>query len=334
MYANRQVRQILHSLQNQTKHRHQVHVIIISVSVILLFYITIIKHVKLRNTDTLMPDNSVEFRKVDSFQEFDYDIELTEDERRILSKMFKSADFDNNKLLTESEVAMAINRETKQHIMKAMRSNFKVFFSLDKIHKNGQIDWDEYYQYFTRTRMGLEDGDIRRLETDPRSASREVREALAEVKAAWSEAARTNPDAVNIDEFLGLEHPESSHTLLTQRVEEMMEKHDADGDGKLTLTEYISDPYRELDKGEEALREHEFKGILDKNKDGIADKREVVQFLDPKNSHWSRYEAINLISQADRNGDGLLDLEEVLGHPDLFLFSKLAGGDAGFHGEF
>ena len=183
-----------------------------------------------------MQDISEEIKKVDSFKEFDYDVELTEDERRILSKMFKSADFDNNKLLTESEVAMAINRETKQHIMvnflkiattyfliicfqKAMRSNFKVFFSLDKIHKNGQIDWDEYYQYFTRTRMGLEDGDIQRLETDPRSVSREVREALAEVKAAWSEAAKTNPDAVNIDEFLGLEHPESSHSLLTQRVE-------------------------------------------------------------------------------------------------------------------
>ena len=206
-------------------------------SVILLFYITVIKHVKLRNT---LLDNSPENRKVDSFQEFDYDVELTEEERRILKKSFKSADFDNNKLLTESEMAMAINRETKQHIMvrydnisyrifyvfitilllqKAMRNNFKVFFSLDKIHKNGQIDWDEYYQYFTRTRMGLEDGDIRRLEADPRSVSREVREALAEVKAAWSEAARTNPDAVNIDEFLGLEHPESSHSLLTQRVE-------------------------------------------------------------------------------------------------------------------
>ena len=209
-------------------------------SVILLFYITVIKHVKLRNTDNLLLDNSPENRKVDSFQVFDYDVELTEEERRILKKRFKSADFDNNKLLTESEVAMAINRETKQHIMvrhdnialshiysfynylllqKAMRNNFKVFFSLDKIHKNGQIDWDEYYQYFTRTRMGLEDGDIRRLEADPRSVSREVREALAEVKAAWSEAARTNPDAVNIDEFLGLEHPESSHSLLTQRVE-------------------------------------------------------------------------------------------------------------------
>ena len=110
-------RQILLSFQSQTKHRHQVHIIIISVSVILLLYITIIKHVKLRNSDTLMSDISAEIRKVDSFQEFDYDVELTEDERRILSKSFKSADFDNNKLLTESEVAMAINRETKQHIM-------------------------------------------------------------------------------------------------------------------------------------------------------------------------------------------------------------------------
>ena len=134
MYAQRQVRQLLLSLQGHTKHRHQVHVIIISVSVILLFYITIIKHVKLRNTDTLMPDNSIEIRKVDSFQEFDYDIELTEDERRILNKMFKSADFDNNKLLTESEVAMAINRETKQHIMVRSRSTFfqKLYFMISE----------------------------------------------------------------------------------------------------------------------------------------------------------------------------------------------------------
>ena len=31
------------------------------------------------------------------------------------------------------------------------------------------------------------------------------REAVAEVRAAWSEAARSNPEAVNIDEFLGLD---------------------------------------------------------------------------------------------------------------------------------
>ena len=63
-------------------------------------------------------------------------------------------------------------------------------------------------------------------------------------------------------------------------------------------------------------------------------RREVVHFLDPKNPHWARYEAINLVSRADTNGDNLLELAEVLAKPDLFLFSKMVSGDAGFHGEF
>ena len=101
-------------------------------------------------------------------------------------------------------------------LQKAMRNNFKVFFSLDKLHRNGQIDWDEYYGYYMKARLGMEAADLRRMEADPASVGREVREAVAEVRAAWSEAARSNPEAVNIDEFLGLEHPESSHSLLTQ----------------------------------------------------------------------------------------------------------------------
>ena len=84
-------------------------------------------------------------------------------------------------------------------LQKAMRNNFKVFFSLDKLHRNGQIDWDEYYGYYMKARLGMEAADLRRMEADPASVGREVREAVAEVRAAWSEAARSNPEAVNID---------------------------------------------------------------------------------------------------------------------------------------
>ena len=85
----------------------------------------------------------------------DDDYEVSEEEKDILKKQFRAADFDNNKLLSESEITMAISRETKQHIMvrimintaiqissslqQAMRNNFRVFFSLDKINKNGQV---------------------------------------------------------------------------------------------------------------------------------------------------------------------------------------------------
>ena len=72
--------------------------------------------------------------------------------------------------------------------------------------------------------LGLDEDTIRKLEKQPETLSRDLKESLARLKAAWSEAAHTNPDSVNIDEFLGLEHPESSHSFLTQRVEELMGK--------------------------------------------------------------------------------------------------------------
>lgn len=296
---------------------------------IVFLLITSLRHVKLRGVAEEVVEDIAPVPA-----EEDYEANLTEEEAAVLSRSFRSADFDNDKSLSETELSMAISRETKQHITNAMRNNFKVFFSLDKLHKNGQVDWDEYYQHYMRDRLGLAEAEITRMKDNPATISRDVQESLANVKAAWSEAARTNPDAVNIDEFLGLEHPESSHSMLTQRVEEMMEKFDDDGDGKLKKSEYITDPYRDLDRDDISLREKEFDLVLDKNKDGIADKREIVQFLDPKNPHWARYEAINLMSLADTNRDSRLDLQEIYAKPDLFLFSKLVNAGAGFHGEF
>ena len=46
----------------------------------------------------------------------DYETNLTEEETAILSRSFRSADFDNDASLTETEMSMAISRETKQHI--------------------------------------------------------------------------------------------------------------------------------------------------------------------------------------------------------------------------
>ena len=96
-----------------------------------------------------------------------------------------------------------------------MRNNFKVFFAVDKLKKNGQVEWEEYYQHYIRDRLGLAEDEIKKIKDNPGDLSRDIKESLANVKAAWSEATRTNPDAVNIDEFLGLEHPESRYVFST-----------------------------------------------------------------------------------------------------------------------
>ena len=70
-------------------------------------------------------------------------------------------------------------------LQKAMRNNFKIFFSLDKLHKNGQVDWDEYYQHVLHDKLGLSDKEVAAMESDPASVARDVKETVAEVSSDW-----------------------------------------------------------------------------------------------------------------------------------------------------
>jgi len=250
-----------------------------------------------------------------------------------LTTSFKAADIDSNKLMSGSELAMAISRQTKQHIMHAMRSNFKVFFALDRGKKNGQVDWEEYYSHYLVDLLGLDQGTINNLEKNPATVSRGVKESISRLRAAWFEAARSNPEAVNIDEFLSLEHPESSHSLLMQRVEEVLSNHDSDGDGKISRKEYTSHMFRDLSSEEIEERGKQFDSTLDVDHSGVAERRELLQFMDPKHLHWAREEAASLLQLADTNQDGSIDIEEMVAQSEAFLTSKLVSPQRSFHGE-
>lgn len=43
-------------------------------------------------------------------------------------------------------------------------------------------------------------------------------------KAAWGEAARSDPDHLTVDEFLAFRHPESSHATILALVEDLIDK--------------------------------------------------------------------------------------------------------------
>ena len=54
---------------------------------------------------------------------------------------------------------------------------------------------------------------------------------------------------------------------------------DADDDGKLSRSEYLLDPFKDLSPDEMQIRNKEFSDVLDKNKDGVADKYDVKYTL-------------------------------------------------------
>ena len=97
-------------------------------------------------------------------------------------------------------------------------------------------------------------------------SSRQMKVKVAAAKAAWSEAARSNPDALNTDEFLAFTHPESSHSWLAQNAEEIFARHDTDGDGQITEEEYISDPFEEMAESNKEEKIEEFREGMDDNK--------------------------------------------------------------------
>ena len=207
-----------------------------------------------------------------------------------------------------------------------MRNNFKSFFRLDKINHNGQVEWKEWLSQFYHENGIKADDDLSHTE-------RSVKEKLAAAKAAWSEAARSNPDALNIDEFLAFTHPESSHSILAQQTEETLGRFDANGDGFITLEEHLSDPYIEFNQEEITDRKRQFHEIMDSDGNGKVDRRELITYLDPKHPSQSKEEAFNLISLADLNGDGFLNWSEIKAFASEVYQSKWVSPEIAFHGD-
>ncbi|XP_023347946.1 reticulocalbin-2 [Eurytemora carolleeae] len=170
-------------------------------------------------------------------------------------------------------------------------------------------------------------------ELNPDNLEREAKESISSLKASWSEAAKSNPGSLNIDEFLALEHPESSMSLLISDLEHLLNKYDENGDGKLTKAEFTKEPFIQQSPEEIQIREEHFVSGLDIDHNGVADRREMINFLDPKNRFWAAEEARILLKNGDANFDGLLSLQEILMNPELFLKSKFVNPHLYFHPE-
>lgn len=188
-------------------------------------------------------------------------------------------------------------------------------------------------------------------------------EQIMRDKAYWREAARFDPDSLTLDEFLTFTHPESSASNQLALVDELYEKFDRDGDEFLTEDEFsttningnkkfintnkkssiknnLNNRFTDgtspllLFHQSELERRKEFQNSIDLNKDGKADRRELLRYVAPQNPRRSELEAQTLISLADIDHNDALNLSEVLARPDLFMASKMVDTGRSFHDEF
>ncbi|XP_052867091.1 45 kDa calcium-binding protein [Anopheles cruzii] len=256
-----------------------------------------------------------------------------------LTAAFTRADSNRDKLLTVQELAKYINFKIREHIDEAIRTNPTMFVEIDHKPRDGLVSWDEYQNYWLHEK-GIE-GDSHMKKSVFDKLDRKVKESIAREKALWMEAARTDPLSLTLDEFLSFRHPESSTVNLLNLVDDILRQFDLDGDDHLTVEEFSDVQTTDLGEGKKFIlsqnvreRKEEFTKVIDKNRDGKADRGELLSYVDPRHPRYAIQEASTLFSLADINNDKRLSLSEVLGKSAIFMSSKMVHTAESFHDEF
>lgn len=121
---------------------------------------------------------------------------------------------------------------------------------------------------------------------------------------------------INLLKFLLLE---SSAANMLSLVDDLLRQFDEDGDEHLTMDEFSNVVADDLDdkwrrymiEKTTFQRQEEFKRLIDKNHDGIANRSELLSYVSPKHPRHALQEAAALFNLADRNRDHWLTLPEV-----------------------
>lgn len=253
---------------------------------------------------------------------------------------FYRADANADGFVTIRELAKYINLKICDHIDSSVKQNPQIFAEIDKAPANGLVSWEEYHTYFLK-KMGLDEQYINSHDEKKHvKLDRTAKEAINRDKARWQEVLSADPYSLTLDEFLAFQHPEASTTNLLNLVDDILRSFDADGDDQLTADEFTKTYSSSADNKKLFLtdnideRREEFKRLIDKNTDGKADRGELLQFVDPRNTRYAIQEAATLFSLADTNNDKKLTLQEMLDKTDLFMTSKMISLIENFHNEF
>ncbi|XP_047121674.1 45 kDa calcium-binding protein isoform X1 [Schistocerca piceifrons] len=276
------------------------------------------------------------------------DNSLNDDPRQsqeILKNVFNRADRDHDERLTLLELSDWIDIRIREHIDQALLENEILFTAIDIKPRDGLVSWDEYHWYFLK-QHGLSHQYAEKHDEKHHNLARSIKETIMRDRASWSEAARSDPERLTLGEFLAFRHPESSRATVMSLVEELLDKFDHDGDEFLTEEEFSSLPQQQLGLAAAAAaddsagnvveeqRRSEFRQLVDRDRDGRADRHELLMYMDPRNPRHARQEASQLLQLADTDADGAVSLMEVLAHAGPFLNSKMVDTARSFHDEF
>ncbi|KAM3922317.1 reticulocalbin-2 isoform 2-T2 [Leptodactylus fuscus] len=250
-------------------------------------------------------------------EEVDEFAELSpEEQQKRLKSIIRKIDVDNDGYLTVDELSSWIQKSFKHYILEDTKEQF-VEVDLDR---DGTITWEEYNIHMYDRLIDYSEDTI--LEDDEEESFRLIH---LKDKKRFERADQDNQSGLNLHEFTDFEHPEETDYMLEFVIEGALEEHDKDGDGFVSLDEYLGeysqDPATE-DPQWLIIERDRFENDYDKDGDGKLNPTELLSWIVPNNVGVSQEEANHLIESIDYDGDGKLSEAEILQNRDIFLTSE------------
>ncbi|KAK0084302.1 hypothetical protein PV325_007297 [Microctonus aethiopoides] len=256
-----------------------------------------------------------------------------EESTRRLGLIVDKIDKDHDGFITQDELKDWIKYTQQRYIRDDVERQWKSYDPED----TGKIHWNTYKKMVYGF-MDEKDYDSNVHDTDDNYSYAVM---LKRDRRRWSVADEDGDDALTKDEFTAFLHPEDTERMKEVVVLETMEDIDKDGDGKISLIEYIGDMYRGSDNEEEEPEwvkneREQFSSYRDKDNDGFMDADEVKNWIIPEDFDHAEAEARHLIYEADSDTDQKLTKQEILNKYDLFVGSQATdfGEALARHDEF
>lgn len=214
----------------------------------------------------------------------------------------------------------------------AMQEAKQQFVEYDK-NSDGTVTWDEYnIQMYDR----VIDFDENTALDDTEEES--FRQLHLKDKKRFEKANQDDGPGLNLEEFIAFEHPEEVDYMTEFVIQEALEEHDKNGDGFVSLEEFLGDYRRDPTANEDPewilVEKDRFVNDYDKDNDGRLDPQELLSWVVPNNQGIAQEEALHLIDEMDLNGDKKLSEEEILENQDLFLTSEATDYGRQLHDDY
>ncbi|KAM8927143.1 reticulocalbin-2 [Pelodytes ibericus] len=240
-----------------------------------------------------------------------------EDQLKRLKSIIRKIDENADGYLTQEELSIWIQKSFKHYVLEDTKEQFAEF---DK-DQDGIVQWEEYNMQMYDRIIDYDEHTV--LEDEEEESFRLIH---LKDKKRFDHADRDDVPGLNLIEFTDFEHPEETDHMSEFVIDGALEEHDKDGDGFVSLAEYLGEYTQDPDAIDDPqwviVEKDRFVNDYDKDGDGKLNPAELLSWIVPNNKGISQEEASHLIEEIDKDEDGRLSEAEILENRDIFLTSE------------